>query len=115
MRNEQVGQSKLLLEISQQIDDLRLDRDVQRGDRFVCNNKFWFKRQRPRDTDSLPLSAAELVRIPVHHGGIQAHNIQKVGDPVLALQAAGQAVNRKGLSADRTYCPAGITLWVELL
>src|SRR5213083_2067509 len=52
MRNEQVGQSKLLLEISQQIDDLRLDRDVQRGDRFVCNNKFWFKRQRPRDTGS---------------------------------------------------------------
>ena len=108
MRNEQVGQSKLLLEISQQIDDLRLDRDVQRGDRFVCNNKFWFKRQRPRDTDSLPLSAAELVRIPVHHGGIQAHNIQKVGDPVLSLQAAGQPVNRKGLSDDRPYCHAGI-------
>src|SRR5438876_10980189 len=103
MRNEQVGQSKLLLEISQQIDDLRLDRDVQRGDRFVCNNKFWFKRQRPRDTDYLPLSAAELVRIPVHHGGIQVHNIQKVGDLVLSLQAAVQPVKLKGLSVDRAY------------
>ena len=108
MRNEQVGQSKLLLEISQQIDDLRLDRDVQCGNRFVCNNEFWFKRQRSRDTDSLPLPSAELVRIPVHHGGIQANNIQKVGDPVLSLQAAGQPVNRKWLSDDRPYCHARV-------
>ena len=35
VRDEQIGQLQLLLQVHQQIDDLRLHRHVERRDRFV--------------------------------------------------------------------------------
>ena len=59
---KQVSELQPLFQIEHQPDDLRLDRDVERGHGFVRD-----ERCRPapgRDPDSLPLTAAELVRIP---------------------------------------------------
>ena len=39
VRDEQVGQLQSLLEIHQQVDDLRLHRHVQRRDRFVGDDE----------------------------------------------------------------------------
>ena len=36
VRDEQVGQAELALQVDQQVDDLRLDRDVERRDRLVA-------------------------------------------------------------------------------
>ncbi len=44
-------------------DDLRLNRHVKRGDRLIADNQLWLKDQRPRDADTLTLTAGELVRI----------------------------------------------------
>jgi hypothetical protein len=38
--DEQVSQVQLVLQVFQQIDDLGLDRDVQRGDGFVGHDQF---------------------------------------------------------------------------
>ena len=39
MGDEQVGQAELALQILQQVDDLRLHRDVERGDRLVADDE----------------------------------------------------------------------------
>ena len=36
VRDEQIGEAVLALQVDQQVDDLRLDRDVERGDRLVA-------------------------------------------------------------------------------
>ena len=65
VRDEEIGEPELLLQVLQQIDDLRLDRDVERRDRFVADDELGTEGQRAGDADPLPLPAAELVRIAV--------------------------------------------------
>ena len=55
--DEKVCQVELLLEVFQKVDDLRLDRDVESGDRLVADDEQRLDRQRPRDADALPLTA----------------------------------------------------------
>jgi hypothetical protein len=40
--DEQIGQPELALQVLHQVDDLRLDRDVQRRDRLVADDEFGF-------------------------------------------------------------------------
>ena len=62
VRDEDVRQPELRLEVLEQVEDLRLHRDVQRGDRLVGDDQLRVERERPRDPDPLPLTARELVR-----------------------------------------------------
>ena len=57
---------QLVLQIHQQIDDLRLNRHIQRGHRFVADDQLRIERQRARDADALALAAGEFVRIRLH-------------------------------------------------
>jgi hypothetical protein len=43
-----------------QIQDLRLNRNVKRGDRLVENNEFWIECKRARNPDTLSLATGEL-------------------------------------------------------
>ena len=65
VRNEEIGNAELVLQVLQQVDDLRLDRDVERRHRFVGDDQARLDRQRARDADALALPAAELVRIAI--------------------------------------------------
>ena len=56
VRDEEVGQPELLLQVLEQVDDLRLDRHVQRADRLVANDELRLHRQGAGDADALPLS-----------------------------------------------------------
>ena len=60
--DEQIGEAELVLQVLQQVDDLGLDRDVERGDRLVENEQARLQRQCPRDADALLLPARELAR-----------------------------------------------------
>ena len=62
VRDEQVGQPEPLLQVEQQVQDLRLDRDVERRDRLVGHDELGVQRQRAGDADALALAAGELVR-----------------------------------------------------
>ena len=44
MGNEKISQAPLLLQILEEIDDLRLDRDIERADWFVANDQLRFDR-----------------------------------------------------------------------
>ena len=52
-----------LLQILQQVDDLRLDRHVERRDRLVADDQVGLGSERAGDADALALAAGELVRI----------------------------------------------------
>ena len=65
MRNEQVGRAGLLLDILHQVNDLCLNGNVQRRDRLITYDEFRFYSKCTGDTDTLLLSAGELMRITV--------------------------------------------------
>ena len=63
MGDEEVGQAELPLEIFEEVDDLGLDRDVERGDGLVGDDQFGRDGEGPGDPDALALAAGELVGV----------------------------------------------------
>ena len=63
VRDEQVRKPKLALEVLQQVDHLRLDRDIEGGYRLVAHDEPRLDRERSSDADALPLAPEKLVRI----------------------------------------------------
>ena len=62
MADEQIGKSKLLAQLHEQVEDLSLDRDIERRHRFVAHDEVGFHRERPGDDEALALaSLAELL------------------------------------------------------
>ena len=66
------AEPELVLQVCKQVDDLRLDRDVERADRLVAHDELGLHRERARDADALPLPARELVRVAVIAVGAEA-------------------------------------------
>ena len=60
MRDEEERKAVLILQMAEQVHDLRLNGNVQRRDRLVCHKKLRLHAKRPRDGDSLPMAAGEL-------------------------------------------------------
>ena len=65
VRDEEISEAMLLLKVHEQVHDLRLDRNVERADRFITDNQLWLDSERPRNADALTLAAAEFVRIAI--------------------------------------------------
>ena len=82
--DEQIGESELGLEVLEQVDDLRLNRDVQRRDRFVAHDELRVEGDGPRNSHPLALTAAHLVRIALGDAAGQAADVEKLED--LAIQ-----------------------------
>ena len=94
VRDEQVAELQPFLQVLEQVDDLALDRDVERGDRLVADNKSRLERKRARDPDTLTLPARELVRIALGHVGEETDLAEELGDPVmLAAAVLDQAID----------------------
>src|SRR6187200_809349 len=97
MRDEEVGQSELALQILQQVDDLGLDRHVERRDGFVADEEARSQRERTRDADALALTARELVRIARCRSSRKANKVEELVDPPGAIAALADAVDRERL------------------
>src|SRR5712691_2128716 len=63
MRDEDIGERKVALEIDEQVEHLNLDRLVERGNRLVEDDELRLERQGAGDIDALALAARKLVRI----------------------------------------------------
>ncbi len=66
MCNEQVGQAKLDLKVEKEAKDLGLDRDVQRGHRFVKHDEVRLCSQCTGDADTLALTTGKLMGKSAH-------------------------------------------------
>ena len=99
--DEEVGEAELALQIVQQVDDLRLDRHVERRDRLVGDDELRARGERPGDADALALAAGEFVRIAAHVLDRESDETQKFGDPLAAAgAAAADAVHDQRLADD---------------
>ena len=78
MRNEEVGQAKVALQLSQQIDNLRAHADVERRNRFVTHHELRPQRKRAGNADTLALSSGELMRIARARRFIQSYRSQQL-------------------------------------
>ena len=70
VRNEDVGQAELRLQFFQHIDNLRLNGYVERRYGFVANDKVGFQSKCTGNTNTLTLTAGELVRITLEVMGL---------------------------------------------
>ena len=109
MGDEQVRQAQALLQVHQQVEHLRLDRDVERRHRLVAEQQVRLQRQGAGDADPLALSARELVRIAVGHRRQQADQVEQLGDPFAEPAAApGDAMDLERFAHDLPHPHAGI-------
>ena len=95
VRDEQVREPEASLQVLQQVDDLRLDRDIERRYRLVADDEPRLHRDRARDADALALPAGEFVRVAPRVLRRKADQTQEFRHP-LAFPALGQTMQCKG-------------------
>ena len=103
VRDEQIGQAELAPQPRQQIDDLRLHRNVQRGHRLVAHHEVRLQHQRAGDADALALAAGELVRIAAQVRGAEADPFQRRDNAGARVRRAAAA--RAAAAAGRRSAP----------
>ncbi|CFM38011.1 Uncharacterised protein [Bordetella pertussis] len=116
MADEKHGQAQLFLQILEQIQNLRLDRHVQRRGRFVADQEARPGGQRARDADALALAAGEFVRIALRGGCAQADHVEQVGHHAAGLRLAfSQAVKADRLGHDFLHPHARVERRIGIL
>ena len=107
---------RFFLKILEHIDDLRLNGDIERGDRLIADDELGIDRKRSRDTDSLALTAGELMRIAVCVLAVESDALKK-GDYLLSsLRLVGcEMVDIDGLAYDIAYRHARIKARIGVL
>src|SRR6202158_1983235 len=75
--DEQHGRPQPHADLLEKLEHLRLDRDVEGGDRLVGNQYIGLERERPRNADALALTAGELVGIALGRLLTQLDNAQE--------------------------------------
>ena len=100
VRDEQHRQAEPVLQVEQQVDDLRLHRHVERGHRLVGDDQARVERQRAGDADALALAAAERVREAVACDRAAGRPGPAARHPRLAAPAARDAVDQQRFGDD---------------
>src|SRR5215475_6691776 len=75
---EEISRSLLLLQILQNIDHLRADGNVKRGDRLVGDDELWAERKGTDNPEALALTAGKLARSLADMLRAEAHRFQKL-------------------------------------
>ncbi len=81
MRHDDVGQGELGLQFLHQVDDLRLDRHVERRDGLVGHDELRAEREGTGEADALPLSTGQLVRKALQDSAWQPDAVEQFGYP----------------------------------
>ena len=95
--DEEVGQPPLLLELDEEVEHARLDRDVERRGGLVGDDHGRLGAERAGDGDALALAAGELVWQAIERGGVEPHALQERGRAGAGLAAAHARVDHDGL------------------
>src|SRR5215831_2000911 len=84
---ENQGQAEFALQIHQQIDDLGLDRDVERRDGLVADDQLRFQDHGASDPDALALPTGKFVWVAIDHVRQEADLGHYVLDPLPELRS----------------------------
>jgi hypothetical protein len=115
VRDEQERDAHVALELLEQVDDLRLDRHVQRRDRLVGDDQLGVEGERAGHPDALPLAAGELVREAVVVLGVEPDDLQQLLDPVLHAARRVDAVDLHRAADDAAHRVPGVERRVRVL
>src|SRR5688572_15117185 len=114
--DEEIGEAELVAQLLEQPDDLRLDRDVEGGDRLVAHDEVRPEGKRARDADALALAAAHLMRIAVYRTRRKPADRQQFAHLPQARGAVGfDAVHQQGLADDLLHGHPRIERAVRIL
>src|SRR2546422_3905280 len=106
----------LILQVLQQVQDLRLDRHVERRHRLVADENLRLQGEAAGDCDPLSLAAGELVRILEERNFGEPHLLQQFMDRVAALACARpHAVHLQRLHEKLADREAGIERSIGIL
>ena len=103
------------LQLREQVQDLGLDRDVERRDGLVGDDELRRRDERPGDPDPLALAARELVWVAVVVLRVQADDLEHLAHPRLALGARPDVLQAERLADDRSDRPARVERRVRIL
>jgi len=99
----------------EQIEHLRLNRNIKGGHRFVAHQELRLHRQRPGDADTRALAAGELVRKAADERGIEADAQEQLCHILLLLALPDQAMNHRRLADDIGHAHARIERGIGIL
>src|ERR1700675_3327718 len=116
MGNKEISEPEFLLQVLQQIDDLGLDRNIQRRHRLIADDQFGLDRERACDADALALTAGEFVRMAADMIRLQADGLEQIHDALFELLPGfRQFVNDQGFADDRADAHARIERRIRIL
>ena len=98
--DKQHRQAKIRLQVHEQVQDLRLDRDIQRRGRLVQHQKPGVQRQGAGDGHALGLPAGQLTRASGQEIGRQSATRKQRGGPLAHLGAGRVASGQKRFRQD---------------
>ena len=104
VRDEEIGEMPLALQPLHQIENLRLDRHVERRDRFVGDDEVGIGGERAGDADALLLAAGELVRIAVDESLARARPSASAREPASRFSSRA-AASRNVSIGSAMICP----------
>src|SRR5438132_587464 len=106
--DKKIREVHLLLEFLQEIDDLRLDGNIERRNRLIRNDEFGVHRQGAGDADALALAPAELVRIAAVVVFSQTDLMEQLDHAFALGFALGKFVDLQAFADDVPYAHARI-------
>src|ERR1051326_6605127 len=115
VRNEQISQSELALQVEQHVENLHLDRNVQRRDRFIGHDETRVDRECPRDADALALPAREFVRVTTVILRPQTDAREQLLDATTPLGSARDVVDGEAFTDDLADTHARVERRVGIL
>lgn len=99
--NEEIRESEFLLKVHEQVEDCRLDGNIEGACGFVKNNQIGLERKRPCDGDPLTLTTRELVRVAIERGRRHAAVLKYLRCELVRVGAARRdSVHSQGLRND---------------
>ena len=101
MGDEEVGDAEVRLQILQKVEDLRLDRYVERGDRLIANDELRAQRDGARDADALALPAGELVGIAIDMLRVESDAVHELTHGLLHATGRLDLLDPEGGAEDR--------------
>ena len=91
--DEHVSEIEIAAQIREQVQDLRLHRDIERRGRLVADDDLGPHDEGAGDGDALALPAGQLARIAVHEARRQADALEHRADGAAPLRRGADAVH----------------------
>ena len=106
VRDEEIGDPFLVLQIREEIEHDRLDRDVERGEGLVAYHQIRVASECPRDCDALPFASAELVGPARQIATVEIDGMQEVAGAFECRRAA-ETAEQPDRAGERRCRPCG--------